>query len=132
MNSTIEELANNSQVFLLRHATTDINLVTQRLASSNASKEEYVAEWFNVKYRDWGLADVGIEECEKTSDIAKSLTIHTVFVSPLIRSIQTAYHLFKDHPNFASIKFVIVPKAREEFLSTDDTKNANYSLIYII
>ena len=132
MNSTIEELANNSQVFLLRHATTDINLVTQRLASSNASKEECVAEWFNAKYRDWGLADVGIEECEKASDIAKSLTIHTVFVSPLIRSIQTAYHLFKDHPNFDSIKFVIVPKAREEFLCTDDTKIANYSLIYII
>ena len=126
MDITTEDILSKSQVFILRHATTDINLLTQRLVESKAPWEQYIKEGFDVKYRDWGLAEVGVEECEKVSDLAKGMPIHTVFVSPLIRSLQTAYHLLKDHPNFSSMKFVIVPKLREEFISTDDIEKKSY------
>ena len=38
-----------------------------------------------------------------------------IVVSPLRRTLQTAYHLFKDHPNFNNIKVVINPDVRETF-----------------
>ena len=36
-----------------------------------------------------------------------------MFISPLRRAMQTAYHTFKEHPNFKSIRFIIVPLLRE-------------------
>jgi phosphohistidine phosphatase SixA len=56
---------------------------------------------------------LGLKECEEGQKEANSLKVHTVFVSPLRRALQTAYHLFKNHPNFSNIKFIIVPKAKE-------------------
>jgi len=34
-------------------------------------------------------------------------------VSPLRRALQTAYLLFKDHPNFNNIEVIIDPNIRE-------------------
>lgn len=51
--------------------------------------------------------------CEQKQSIFAPMDIHTVFVSPLKRAIQTAYYTFKDHLNFENIKFVILPKMRE-------------------
>lgn len=40
-----------------------------------------------------------------------------VLVSPMRRTLQTAYCIFKEHPNFASIKFIVAPHARESLLA---------------
>ena len=34
---------------------------------------------------------------------------HTVFISPMRRTLETTYNLFKNHPNFHKIKFVLHP-----------------------
>ena len=36
-----------------------------------------------------------------------------ILVSPLMRAVETAYYVFKDHPNFASCKFILDPVLRE-------------------
>jgi hypothetical protein len=36
-----------------------------------------------------------------------------VLISPLRRTIESAYHMFKQHPDFDQIKFVLMPTARE-------------------
>ena len=40
------------------------------------------------------------------------LNIKVVFVSPMRSALETAYILFKDHPNFNSIKFIMLPHLR--------------------
>ena len=43
-----------------------------------------------------------------------------VYVSPMQRTLQTAYQVFKDHPNFENIKFVLVPDLKEHLKCTCD------------
>lgn len=65
--------------------------------------------------RDTPLAEKGLQETKEVRSVANQLNVHTVFVSPLRRTLQTAYRLFKTHPDFSSIKFVICPLLREKF-----------------
>jgi len=39
--------------------------------------------------------------------------VSTVFVSPLRRTLETAYNVFKSHPNFNKIQFYADPSIRE-------------------
>ena len=43
-----------------------------------------------------------------------------VLVSPLRRAMLTAYNLLKNHPRFATIKFVIAPHCRENMSGNSD------------
>lgn len=47
-----------------------------------------------------------------------------IFVSPMVRALQTAFLLFKDHPNFANIKVIIDPDLREHIQSSCDIPQA--------
>lgn len=50
--------------------------------------------------------------------------------------METAYHTFKRHPNFAKINFVLAPEIREKIGITGDVPLANqewltsYELVY--
>lgn len=46
--------------------------------------------------------------------------LELVFVSPLRRALETAYFMFKDHPNFKTIKFVVHPHIREPITMPSD------------
>lgn len=46
--------------------------------------------------------------------------MQTVYLSPLRRSIQTAYFAFRDAPNFSSIKFILHPDLGESLGNADD------------
>jgi hypothetical protein len=48
------------------------------------------------------------------------LDIPVVLVSPLRRTITTAYYIFNKHPNFSKMKFVLAPLAREALLGAGD------------
>jgi hypothetical protein len=41
-------------------------------------------------------------------------------VSPLRRTLMTSYYIFKNHPNFEKIRFVLNPNARECMQGTGD------------
>ena len=41
-------------------------------------------------------------------------------ISPMRRAMQTAYHLLKSHPQFATIKFIVEPLCRENIHGTCD------------
>jgi len=43
-----------------------------------------------------------------------------VLISPLRRALQTAYLVFKDHPNFHIIKFIVHPMLRENMHTVCD------------
>lgn len=68
----------------------------------------------NPGMRDCPLSEKGIEECYALQPISNRLSIHTVFVSVLRRTLETAYNVFHTHPDFSSIKFVVLPDLREK------------------
>ena len=43
-----------------------------------------------------------------------------VFTSPMRRAIETTVHMFKNHPNKSSIKFIVLPILREAFHTSCD------------
>ena len=70
---------------------------------------------------DCPLSDLGIKQCEEASSTASRLSnVSTVFISPLRRALQTAYLLFKNHPKFDSIKFIVHPQLRENMHTVCD------------
>ena len=98
------------RVLLYRHATSIANIKFNKKGLTSADIKEL--DWSEVG-RDSEIADTGIELAISKQRIFNNLNIHTVFVSPLRRALQTAYHTFKSHPHFDKIKFIIMPKARE-------------------
>lgn len=62
----------------------------------------------------------GFDQCDKAEEAAKELSIHTIYVSPLRRALQTVHEIFKNHPDFDRINFVLMPKLREHLHSSND------------
>lgn len=46
------------------------------------------------------------------------------------RTLQTAFYLFKDHPDFKSIKFVAAPLLRENLVCSCDIPTSDLSEIF--
>ena len=46
--------------------------------------------------------------------------LKVIFVSPMKWALQTAYLLFKDYPNFKTIKIIVHPDLRESLHSSSD------------
>jgi hypothetical protein len=53
----------------------------------------------------------------------------TVFVSPLRRTIETAYYMFREHPNFETMTFVLNPTLREKITVSGDVPIGNSSFV---
>ena len=49
--------------------------------------------------------------------------IEAVYVSPMRRTLQTSYNVFKNKENFKQIKFIVLPDLRENFFSACDIPN---------
>jgi broad specificity phosphatase PhoE len=67
-----------------------------------------------------GLRPEGVIQCEKSSVNSDGVNFKYVFVSNMRRTIETAVHLFKSHPNRTTIKFFVLPLLKEGFNSAYD------------
>jgi broad specificity phosphatase PhoE len=76
--------------------------------------------------RDCSLTMLGFEQAVWASQFANQLKVHTVYTSPLVRAIETAYFLFKDHPDKPTLK--IVPLMREHLHSVCDIPSSIKSI----
>jgi len=68
-------------------------------------------------------------QCENHHDVINAIAWKVVFVSPLIRALMTAVHMFKTHPNKANIKFVVLPTIREVMHTTNDIASDIHDVI---
>lgn len=117
----LKKLNQGSQVILLRHAQTVFNDASAALESlENYTKEEEIKFKSSEEFRDAKLTTHGYKQCATAEPIANMLNVHTVFVSPLRRALQTAHEVFKNHPDFSAINFVILPQLREFLNCTHD------------
>lgn len=65
------------------------------------------------KYIDTPLHEIGEEQARNSARHLIDQNVHTVFVSPLFRTLRTAELLFENHPNKANIKFIVCPEITE-------------------
>jgi hypothetical protein len=56
----------------------------------------------------------------KAARLSNQILFDYIFVSPLRRSMETAHEMFKDHPNFENIQFIIHPMLRENIMTAGD------------
>ena len=99
----IKKLKSGSQVILLRHAESKQNEASKRLSSIEHTEEDILRHKTNFLSRDWSITELGKKQCESTAEITNKLKVEIVLVSPLKRTLQTAYHVFRSHPNFENI-----------------------------
>ena len=75
--------------------------------------EQFKAVELDPHGEDPELHPVGILQCEAAQPVVNSINFKVVFTSPMQRAIMTVIHMFKNHPNKANIKFVVLPIIRE-------------------
>jgi len=96
-------------------------VVLFRTAKSKYSKVCEDKSWqhknpaWDRNYIDSQLCSLGRKQCETAAAYSHKLLpdLQLIIVSPLHRALETAYLIFKDHPNFKKIKVVVDPNLRE-------------------
>ena len=53
-------------------------------------------------------------------------------ISPMRRTLETAYFIFKDHPNFKTMQFIVNPDLREKITITGDVPLNNSELFKVL
>lgn len=115
-----EKLA-NSQYILIRHGLSEFNFraLVAKTEFGADSKEHRDVET-NKDLIDPELHAIGVKQAECHQEQVNNIKFHTVFTSPMQRAMMTTIHMFKNHPDRASIKFVVLPIAREVLHTTND------------
>jgi len=109
---------NSPSVFLIRHAQSQFNVAEHAVLARGADVYEYK---FNRELIDAGISDLGIDQTKAAAEECKNLNIKVVFTSPLRRTLQTTYNIFKDHPNKPHV--IVLPLLREIFSSACDVSD---------
>lgn len=103
---------------LCRHANSRYNFAFEHEYKSDSSNDNLLDVMTRPSLRDCTLSMLGYEQAVYASKYAHKFKVHTVYVSPLVRAIETAYFLFKDHPDKPKLK--VVPLMREHLHSVCD------------
>jgi broad specificity phosphatase PhoE len=110
------------QVFLIRHANSAWN------AASEANKlnfqnglidEDRYRSGIKEVFGDPDLCDCplsadGVQQCAEMNCENLMPNLTCVILSPLRRTLETAYRIFHNHRNFENIKFMLHPLLREQ------------------
>lgn len=97
----------NDDIYMIRHAQSLFN------AADDGELKEYK---FPDPLKDPALIDPplspkGVSQCLTCNYHLPRLKY--VLVSPMRRTLETAYLLFRNHSNYESIRFIVVPDLRE-------------------
>ena len=114
-------LESSASVILIRHGNSMFNKLFHELEGPGyVVHPSYFDIYSKLSILDSPLSPLGISQCMKASSLASMVNVGIVYISPLRRAIETAYFMFKDHPNFKNIKFIIHPIIRENIMTAGD------------
>ncbi|CAI2375738.1 unnamed protein product [Moneuplotes crassus] len=116
----MDHLQNSSKVILLRHANTVFNLEHDLFLASNGYVRDVLDIQYEEKHRDTPLSEFGVEQAKYASRFARGLDIDLVLISPLRRTLQTAYYLLRTHPNKENMNYVVHPDIREHLVGVSE------------
>ena len=92
------------KIIFIRHGETDYN----KDLSKKGPKIKY-----DINYLDGHLNLNGQKQAEKASELFKNLDIEAIYVSPLYRTLESAFTIFKDHPKKSNIQLIVHPLLTE-------------------
>jgi hypothetical protein len=116
----VNDLTSGHQVILQRHGRSFANTAFHDRLIKYEGPNHKLMWTLDMSIRDSYLDPLGIQQCEEVQCITNHLKIHTIFISPLRRALQTTYHVYKSHPDFEKIKFIILPSLREGLNTSSD------------
>ena len=125
-SSTLSESENSTepvkQFFFARHGLSHFNQKATKIEGQYGRKSaEYAALMQDPSNVDSDLVEPdGILGAEATGESLKKLNFKYVWVSPLVRTMKTAIHMFKGHPNLANIRFIVEPMIRAIHTTTQN------------
>ena len=93
--------------YAVRHAESTFNITFNQYLKGESEYNPYS----DINQVDAQLSERGIEQCLESESYLPNLKV--VYVSPMIRALQTAYLVFREHENFKNIEFKIEPYLRE-------------------
>ena len=71
------------------------------------TKGQWMDTQFSPELIDARLSPKGIEQCQVAAEHAAKVDFAEVWVSPMRRCIETAFHIFRNHPKIAGMRFVV-------------------------
>ena len=92
------------KIIFIRHGETDYN----KDLNKKGPKIKY-----DINYLDGHLNINGQKQAEKASELFKNLDIEAIYVSPLYRTLESAFTIFKDHPKKSEIQLIVHPLLTE-------------------
>ena len=108
-----------TSVWLIRHGYSIFNHIRETsMIDPNVHYDKFSEELIDPL-----LHPKGIEQCKNGQKDVNSRNITHVFVSPLIRTLQTTQLMFETHPNLGKIKFIVHPLLREILDNSNDIPN---------
>ena len=103
------------KIIFIRHGETDYNIDINKKGSKIK---------FDINYLDGHLNSNGEKQAENSSDKFNNIDIEAIYVSPLYRTLESAFILFKNHPKKDNIQLIVHPLLTEVVSSmnnfTDD------------
>jgi len=115
-----EELDKASYV-LIRHGFSQFNYKELIAITEHGERSAaHIAVELDPLGMDPELHPAGIVQCEAHQDELHKIDYKIVYTSPMQRCLMTTIHMFKNHPNKANIKFVVLPFMREVYSTTND------------
>ena len=111
------------KIIFIRHGETDYNIDIVKKGSKIK---------FDINYLDGHLNTNGEKQAEKSSNIFNNIDIEAIYVSPLYRTLESAYILFQNHPKKNNIQLIVHPLLTEvvssmnNFTDDIDTKKSIY------
>lgn len=116
-----QEEVDQAKFIMIRHGLSKFNIKnTWVKATYGAGSKEHKACHNDPELLDPELHPIGIMQCEAAHPVVNAMDVKIIFTSPLQRTITTTIHMFKNHPNKANIKFIVLPIIREILSTTND------------
>ena len=99
------------KIIFIRHGETDYN----KDLNKKGAKIKY-----DITYLDGHLNLNGQKQAEKASELFKNLDIEAIYVSPLYRTLESAFIIFKNHPKKSKINLIVHPLLTEVISSMNN------------
>jgi hypothetical protein len=131
-SESAELIRKQSRLVLIRHGNSMFNQLFHELEGPGyIEKPSYFDVYSDLQIMDSPLSKLGIAQAKKAAELAHQIEFEIVFISPLRRALETAYYMFKDHPNFENIKFIVHPMMRENIMTTGDLPSDINSILSV-
>lgn len=108
-------------LYLIRHAQSQMNLAKHLQAAEIKAGNPQVV--WDRGLIDAAITPLGAQQIQSARAQAQQLQVRTVYVSPLLRALQTCKGLFQGHP--LSPKVIVVPEATEVISDAGDVPQRN-------